>query len=111
MRTVNQWITRTRRKKPKLFEATVNQVMPMINIYYIIFKDRGKVKIGSVRDNMYIRYGIATFGSLSSVKPLYLWELKPDSVSPEQLNEMIKYWNNESELDDFDVSVLYDLRY
>lgn len=97
---IQKWLRSTLKKQPFfLFEENPT------NNFIIIFNDKNKTKIGVVKNNMYCRYGIRVFGSISSnenkiVSPLSfrLWQQSTNAVSNHQLQEMINVYNNSSTL-------------
>lgn len=106
----NGWLRRTYRKGPfKLYGTRINQ--DNTRSYTILFKDRGKVRIGAISDGQYARYGISTFGALSFPKVGGLWQSNVGAVSDHQLDLMIQFWNNECDLPDWSVTQLKNLRW
>jgi len=79
--------------------------------YAIIFKDKGKVKIGTVYDGQYCRYGIATYGALSGPSALDLWQSGPGAVNEYELETMINVWNDDCGLPDFFMESLRNLKH
>jgi hypothetical protein len=109
MNSVEDWIKRTKKKGP--FKLCNVERTGKGKKYTVIFKDKGKVKIGVLRDGMWCRYGINTFGALSHPNPTGLWQTTVGSVSEEQLLQMIDFWIGNSSLKDFNLESLNDLKW
>ena len=102
---VESWLKRTEKKAPfYLFESVDGH-------YTVIFKHKKKVRVGGLSDGMHCRYGIGTFGALSGVSPLGLWQSCAGAVSQKQLDEMILVAKGQSQLPVFDVRSLKNLKH
>lgn len=107
----NGWLRRTYRKGPfKLYGTRINQ--DNTRSYTIIFKDRGKVRIGVISDGQYARYGISTFGALSFPEVTGLWQSSVGAVNEDQWMYMVDIWNDQCHnLLDWSVTQLKNLRW
>lgn len=110
---VNGWLRRTHRKGPyKLYSSEpYDKGYAKGMTYTVIFKDRGKVRIGGISDGSYARYGIATFGALSFPEVTGLWQSCAGAVSEDQLDLMIQFWHDECELPDWSVTQLKNVKW
>ena len=107
---VEAWLKRTSKKGPfKLY--SYNTSVPDVTKYTVIFKDKGKVKIGTVHDGQWCRYGIRTFGALSGPTALGLWQSGAGAVDEYQLEAMIRVWNDECHLSPFLMESLKGLKH
>lgn len=106
---LNGWLRGTHRKGPyKLYSTDLYDDR---TAYTVIFKDRGKVRIGTIKDSSYARYGIATFGALSFPGVTGLWQSCAGAVSEDQLDKMIQFWHDECELPDWSVTQLKNMKW
>lgn len=106
---VNGWLRRTHRKG--LYKLYNTDLYGDCVAYTVIFKDRGKVRIGTIKDGSYARYGIATFGALSFPEVTGLWQSSSGAVSEDQLDLMIQFWHDECELPDWSVTQLKNVQW
>jgi len=106
---VNGWLRRTHRKGPyKLYNT---DLYGDCAAYTVIFKDRGKVRIGTIKDGSYARYGIGTFGALSFPEVTGLWQSSAGAVTEDQLDKMIQFWDDICELPDWSVTQLKNVKW
>lgn len=109
---VNGWLRRTHRKGPfKLYDCDDIKLKSFeaLKKYTVIFKNRGKVHIGAIKDRQYLRYGISTFGVLSAPYPTGLWQTRCGAVSEDQLAHMVDVWYDTSQLPDWHLTELKGL--
>lgn len=100
---IEKWIKRNNRKKPKLVRSEAG-------IHYIVYFDKGKARVGIVRDGMHTRYGIMCYGAMPNTDPFYCWQSEPGAVNESDLKAMIDYLNGVSELPDFDFASIKEVR-
>lgn len=103
LKEVQAWAKRNNRKAAKLISVKDG-------VYDIVYFDKGKVRIGTVRDGMLTRYGINCRGAMSSPNPLSLWQREAFACSPSDVDCMISYLNETCALPDFDFNSIKDLR-
>lgn len=110
-KNLNGGLRRTHAKGPFwLYSATPHEFGSIGGMSYtIIFEDRGKVRIGTVDDCMHCRYGIQTFGSLSSPESTGLWQVRPGAVKEDQLDAMISVFDGVYELPEWGLVQLKNL--
>ena len=101
---VKKWIKRSNRKHAKLIKY-------MDGRYDIVYFDKGKVRVGCVKDGMYCRYGIACRGSMYSTDPMSLWQSGPGACSLNDTHIMADYLNDCCDLPDFDFGSITGLRW
>lgn len=101
---IEKWIKRSNRKNAKLISYNEGS-------YKILYFDKGKVRIGYVKDGMYCRYGISCCGAMSSESLLSLWSSGPGSVSEEDVKNMQEYLRGESDFPDFCFSSIKNLKW
>lgn len=78
--------------------------------YTLIWKEKDKTKIGILKDGMYCRYGMSTFGVLIGDSPLGLWQSGGGgTVDDDQFAAMQRVARGESQLPIFDIDQLQDL--
>lgn len=99
---VAKWVKRNNKKCAKLMSS-------IGGVYEIVYFDKGKVRVGVVRDGMYCRYGIDCFGAMTSTDPLSLWQSHAGTCTPLNVKHMQDYLEERSELPDFDFSTLRNL--
>lgn len=101
---VQKWVKRNNRKRAKL-------VSKRGGVYEIVYFDRGKVRVGSVEDGQYCRYGIKSRGAMYSTDPMSLWQSGPGACSIEDVNLMQQYLEGTCSFPDFDFGQIKDLRW
>lgn len=100
--SVSEWVKKSNKKNAKLISYKDG-------VYDIVFYFNGKVRIGSVKDGQYCRYGISTRGAMSSDCITSLWQSGPYACSEDDIKIMQNYMSNSCKLDGFDFSVIKDL--
>ena len=114
---IEAWKKRTKKKgpfylygvKPLWRPDYILRELPDAKEYTVLFIDKGKVKIGKLHDGMGTRYGIETYGTLSSDKPTGLWQKSANTVDEIELEYMILVWKGECGLPHFDIDMLRNL--
>lgn len=101
---IQKWIKRNNRKQARL-------VSYVDGVYLIVYFDKGKVRIGTVKDGMYCRYGINCFGAMTSTDRLSLWQFVAGACSEEEVQVMIDYLKGESQLPAFDFGYIKRMRH
>lgn len=100
---VQKWIKRNNRKKAKLVHSDAGN-------HYIVYFDKGKARVGIVRDGMYTRYGILCYGAMPNTDPFYCWQASPGACDEKDVKVMIDYLNGVSDLPDFDFASIEGLK-
>lgn len=100
---VQAWVKRNNRKKARLIEYSNG-------VYHIVYSDRGKVRIGTVKDGMHTRYGISAHGAMASESVLSLWQSGPNAVSEQDVAIMQAYHRGECNLPEFDFGTIQGLQ-
>lgn len=101
---VEKWIRRANKKNAKLMSENNG-------VYDIVYFDKGKARVGRVKDGMHCRYGISCRGAMWSDDILSLWQSGPASCSAEDVKAMQDYFNGSCNLPDFDFSIIKGLRH
>lgn len=104
MNEIEKWIKRSNKKQARLLKSEEG-------VHTIVYFDKGKVRIGEVRDGMLCRYGISCRGAMYSEDQMSLWQSRPGAVGYGEVTEMQAYLRGESELPDFDFSSIQGLRW
>lgn len=104
MRTeeIGKWIKRSNRKNARLIKSEGGQ-------HQIVYFDKGKARVGYVRDNMLCRYGISCRGAMSSTDPMSLWQAESGACTQKDVQIMIDYLDGKSELPEFDFASIKGL--
>lgn len=101
---IQKWIKRSNRKQAKLVRTEGAN-------HYIVYFDKGKARVGIVRDGMCCRYGIICYGAMPNTDPFYCWQASPGACDEADVQVMIDYLNGVSQLPDFDFASIKDLRW
>lgn len=101
---IQKWIKRSNRKAAKLIGTECGR-------HQIVYFDKGKVRVGTVEDGMYCRYGISCRGAMYSTDPMSLWQSGPGSCSQYDVQVMTDYLNDNCSLPDFDFGSIKNLRW
>lgn len=101
---IKKWIKRSNRKEAKLISVEGCT-------YNIVYFDKGKVRVGVLRDGMYCRYGISCRGAMYSQDPMSLWQSGPGACTEKDVKIMQAYLSGESELPDFDFGSIKELKW
>lgn len=104
MDDVEKWVKKSNKKEARLMSSVGG-------VYEIVYFDKGKVRVGVVRDGMYCRYGIDCFGAMESTDPMSLWQSRAGNCTPLHVKHMQDYLSDCSALPDFDFSTLRDLKH
>jgi hypothetical protein len=99
---IQKWIKRSNRKAAKLINHEDGK-------YRIVYLDKGKVRVGVVRDGMYCRYGVSCYGAMYSTDPMSLWQSGPGACTQGDVQIMTDYLNDTSALADFDFGSIKEL--
>lgn len=109
---VEKWLKKLEKKNPVLFaseKGSWGNGRDWIK-YTIIFNDCGKVKIGTIRNNANIRYGVNVYGVLKPpYSPVSLWQKSSGAVDEIEYDYMLSYAKGDSLLGKFDVSLLNEI--
>lgn len=80
--------------------------------YVVVWKQSdGKVRIGTLQDGLWVRYGIGTWATLTGDTPSGLWQIRPGVVTDEELGHMISVARDECRLPVFDLGSLRGLKH
>ncbi|AZD86571.1 hypothetical protein F2A37_16710 [Pseudomonas chlororaphis] len=104
MSDIQNWIKRSNRKAAKLIKSS-------LGAHDIVYFDKGKVRVGTLQDGMYCRYGISCRGAMVSADPMSLWQSGPGACTREDVQIMTDYLNGTSSLQDFDFGSIKDLKW
>lgn len=104
MDDVEKWVKKSNKKEAKLMSS-------IGGVYEIVYWDKGKARVGVVRDGMYCRYGIHCFGAMDTDDQLSLWQVRAGTCTPMHVKHMQDYLNDCSELSDFDFASLINLKH
>lgn len=99
---IYKWIKRSNKKNARLLKSENG-------VHTIVYFDKGKVRVGAVKDGMLCRYGISCKGAMYSEDPMSLWQSGPGAVSRNEVTEMQAYMRGESTLPAFDFSSIKNL--
>lgn len=77
--------------------------------YTIIWKDGDKVKLGSVKDGMYCRYGINTWATLTGKTISGLWQRCAGALTDAEIQLMLDFANDKLTLPEFKLETLEGL--
>lgn len=79
--------------------------------YHVVFRDKGKVKIGVLKDGMSCRYGIDTYGTLTGTSMSGFWQITAGVLTEEDMQFMIEFAKGEHNDPnfEFDLDRLEDL--
>ncbi len=98
---IEKWIKRSNRKEARLIKYEDG-------VHTIVYFDKGKVRVGDLKDGMLCRYGIRCRGAMYSEDVLSLWQ-GAGGVSMEEVGVMQAYIRGECQLPAFDFSAIKDL--
>lgn len=101
---IKQWIKKSNRKEAKLISIEGCT-------YNIVYFDKGKARVGAVRDGMYCRYGISCRGAMHSQDPMSLWQSFAGSCTQADVKIMQDYLAGTSPLPDFDFGSIKDMKH
>ena len=101
---IQKWIKRSNRKSAKLISIEGC-------VYNIVYFDKGKARVGVLRDGMYCRYGISCRGAMYSEDPMSLWQSGPGACSLYDVTVMQEYLAGTCELPDFDFGSIKGLKW
>lgn len=101
---IAQWVKKSNRKNAKLISTEGCT-------YNIVYFDKGKVRVGSVRDGMYCRYGISCRGAMYSEDPMSLWQSFAGSCNQVDVKIMQDYLAGTCNLPGFDFGSIKDMRH
>jgi len=79
--------------------------------YTVLFRDKGKVKIGVLPDGLCCRYGIATYGTLTGFSMSGFWQSSGGILTDEEMTDMIAFALGEKSLPVFYLDSLKDLEW
>lgn len=100
---VLKWVKRNNRKDARLISYKDG-------VYDLVYFDKGKVRIGTVKDGMYCRYGINCRGAMYSEDPMSLWQLGPGACSIDDVTIMQSYLADTCDLPYFDFAQIKGVR-
>jgi hypothetical protein len=92
---IRKWVKRSNRKAARLIKS-------VDGLHDIVYFDKGKARVGYVRDGMYCRYGISCRGAMYSSDPMSLWQSGPGACSMEDVKIMSDYLEGKCDLPEFD---------
>ena len=115
---VQAWLKRMARKGPFLLYQSQEASYDVLGERgfrmgwerYLIWTEGGKTKIGRVCDGMLTRYGIDTLAWVRTDDLDNTWRARPGAITPSMLAAMRKAAKGESDLAEFDLSTLKDVR-
>lgn len=96
------------REENKLFD---HKDMKKGFAYHVVFRDKGKVKLGILKDGMCCRYGIDTYGTLTGTSISGFWQTTAGVLSEDEMKFMIAFAKGENREADveFDLDRLEDI--
>lgn len=100
---VQAWAKRNNRKAARL-------ISEKDGVYDIVYFDKGKARVGKVKDGMYTRYGITCRGAMYSTDPMSLWQFEAGACTQADVAVMVAYLNDTCDLPPFDFASIKDLR-
>lgn len=100
---VAKWIKRSNRKMAKLYSVDNGT-------YTLIYQDKGKVRLGVVKDGMHTRYGIVCVAAMATPNVLSLWQNGNGACSQAHVEAMQAYFNDGGNLPDFDFATIQGLK-
>ena len=101
---IQKWIKRSNRKDAKLISTEGCT-------YNIVYFDKGKARVGTLRDGMYCRYGVSCRGAMHSTDRMSLWQSGPGTCTEGDVKIMQDYLEGESDLPDFDFGSIKNLNW
>lgn len=101
---IQKWIKRSNRKQAKLISTEGC-------VHNIVYFDKGKARVGVVRDGMYCRYGVSCRGAMYNADPMSLWQSGPGSCTQADVQIMTDYLNDTCSLPDFDFGSLKEMEW
>ena len=101
---IQKWIRRSNRKSARLVKSENG-------LHDIVYFDKGKVRVGCVRDGMYCRYGISCRGAMTSIDPMSLWQSGHGSCTQEDVLVMQSYLDDTCSLPEFDFGQIKGLKW
>lgn len=99
---IQKWVKRSNRKEARLIKSEDG-------VHTIVYFDKGKVRVGEVKDGMYCRYGIRCRGAMYSEDQLSLWQSGGGAVSFGEVGIMQAYIRGECGLPVFDFGSIKNL--
>lgn len=100
---VQAWVKRNNRKCARLISYKDG-------VYDIVYFDKGKVRVGTVRDGMFSRYGIKCRGAMYSEDPMSLWQFEAGACTQADVDVMVAYLNDACSLPEFDFASIKEVR-
>lgn len=100
---VLKWVKRNNRKGARLISYKDG-------VYDIVYFDKGKARVGTVKDGMYCRYGISCRGAMYSEDPMSLWQAGGGACSINDVRVMQSYLADTCQLPQFDFSQIKEVR-
>lgn len=110
MDDIEKWKRRTIKKGPYWLYTTTklkdlfcddSSIDETLNLYYLMWNDKDKTKFGTLRDNMYCRYGFNTLAVLNGETELDVWNGK--NINRYIFEHMLKVRNGETDLPIFNI--------
>ncbi|BAG75054.1 TPA: hypothetical protein L4V44_006059 [Pseudomonas aeruginosa] len=101
---VLKWVKRNNRKDARLISYKDG-------VYDLVYFDKGKVRIGTLKDGMYCRYGINCRGAMHSEDPMSLWQSSGGACSSNDVKIMQAYLSGGCTLPVFDFSQIKGLKW
>lgn len=78
--------------------------------YSVIWKEGDKVKLGIVKDGMYCRYGIQTYGTLTGKSVSGLWQKSGGILTDKEIQLLVDFSNDKLSLPEFKLETLKGVR-